>query len=77
MNEFFDVGVFAAYHSGAGQWSIVAPAVRELSGRHGIRRIARVSERSLWRHRSLPGAIISFCDCHAATSATLWRLTCG
>jgi hypothetical protein len=43
---FSDVEVFAAYYSGAGQWSIVAPAVRELSGRFGIRRIARVSERS-------------------------------
>jgi hypothetical protein len=25
MNEFFDVGVFAAYHSGAGGWSVIAP----------------------------------------------------
>jgi hypothetical protein len=48
-----DVGVFAAYCR-AGQWSIVAPVVRELSGRHGIRRIARVPDRSLRRHRSSP-----------------------
>jgi hypothetical protein len=55
MTDWFsDVGVFAAYYSGAGQWSIVAPTVRELSGRFGIRRIARVSERSLRRYRSLP-----------------------
>jgi hypothetical protein len=39
---FSDVEVFAAYCCG-GQWSVVAPAVRELSGRHGIRRVARVS----------------------------------
>jgi hypothetical protein len=55
MADWFpDVEVFAAYYSGAGQWSVVAPAVRELSGRYGIRRIARVSERSLRRHRSSP-----------------------
>jgi hypothetical protein len=47
---FSDVAVFAAYYR-ADQWSIAAPAVRELSGRFGIRRIARVPERSLRRHR--------------------------
>jgi hypothetical protein len=50
MNELSDVPVFAAYHR-AGQWSVIAPAVRELSGRHGIRRIARVPEQSLRRQR--------------------------
>jgi hypothetical protein len=43
---FSDVEVFAVYYR-AGQWSVVAPAVRELSGRHGIRRVARVL-RALW-----------------------------
>jgi hypothetical protein len=53
IDWFSDVEVFAVYYR-AGQWSVIAPTVRELSGRHGIRRIARVSDRSLRRQRSSP-----------------------
>jgi hypothetical protein len=57
---FSDVEVFAAYYS-AGQWSVVAPAVRELSGRHGIRRIARCRNEAFGSSER-PSAIIRFCD---------------
>jgi hypothetical protein len=40
-----DVPVFAAHLTPSGLWEVLAPVVRELSGRHGIRRIVRVSER--------------------------------
>lgn len=35
-----DVAVFALVCDVIGQWFALAPAVRELSGRHGIRRVA-------------------------------------
>ena len=34
-----DVGVFALVCDPTGTWFAIAPAVRELSGRHGIRRV--------------------------------------
>jgi hypothetical protein len=42
-----DVPVFAVCLTPSDSWEVLAPAIRELSGRHGVRRIARVSERSL------------------------------
>jgi hypothetical protein len=47
---FSEVDVFAAYYC-AGQWSVVAPVVRELSGRHGIRRIAAIGTQMFGRAR--------------------------
>ena len=34
-----DVAVFAVVCDATGQWFALSPAVRELSGRHGIRRV--------------------------------------
>jgi len=39
-----DEPVFAAYHTPAGRWSIVAPCCRDLSGRTGVCRIAVFDE---------------------------------
>jgi hypothetical protein len=45
---FSDVEVFAVYRS-AGQWSVMSPVVRELSGRYGVRRIAAQRDHLLLR----------------------------
>jgi hypothetical protein len=38
-----DVPVFAAHLLSSGRWEVIAPVAHELSGRHGIRRLARMS----------------------------------
>jgi hypothetical protein len=48
-----DAPVFAVRLTSSDSWEVLALAVRELSGRHGIRRIARVSERSFRQQRLL------------------------
>ena len=42
--QVLDAPVFAASRTPAGQWSIVAPCCRDLSGRTGVRRIAALDE---------------------------------
>jgi hypothetical protein len=45
MGPDSDVPVLAAHLLPSGQWEVLAPVVRELSGRHGIRRIAVIRDR--------------------------------